>query len=609
MLERIQKIISAAGVTSRRAAEELIAEGRVRVNGQVVTELGTKADASKDHIKVDGKLINPHQPKTYIMLNKPVGFVTTMSDPEGRPTVQDLLKGVKVRVYPVGRLDYNTEGMLIMTNDGDFAHVVTHPKHELPKTYLAKLKGVLDEDQIASIETGLFLDDGKTAPAKLRKIRKEEANSWVEITITEGRKRQVRRMFDRVGRSVIKLKRIRTGNLVLGDLPEGTFRYLTPVEVKGLMDLSQKTEVKPLQPASMAKPVVFRKEGPTAGGSGMGPRSPRPEYRGRGTTGRGRDERRPMKYKARTQPTGAVVMQDTSDGRRKNQIIKPRTDNEPAGASGRTTRPSAVRKHEDRDRGATTGAAVRKTTSAATAMENRETRRMPAQRSWASTKSSESRSRGSAYETREEGRRPSSGPRPDRRAFTGRKGPGGAAGFAPRGDSRYSPTSRPAANRSTMRTGSGRPAAGAAMGKPEVRRKPDQRPWPSTRKSASESRGPGVVPSYGARSVSIDRSATRSATSRPTATARVGRPAPGAVSGRLETRRKPASRSWPDSGSGRSDSRSKGAWHGSREAGQRPVSGPRPNRSTYTGKGPTRGNRPAGSRGPGQGAGKRGPRR
>jgi 23S rRNA pseudouridine2605 synthase len=449
MLERIQKIISAAGVTSRRAAEALITEGRVRVNGQVVTELGTKADASKDHIKVDGKLINPHQPKTYIMLNKPVGFVTTMSDPEGRPTVQDLLKGVKVRVYPVGRLDYNTEGMLIMTNDGDFAHLVTHPKHELPKTYLAKLKGVLDEGQIASIETGLFLDDGKTAPAKLKKIRKEEANSWVEITITEGRKRQVRRMFDRVGRSVIKLKRIRTGNLVLGDLPEGTFRYLTPVEVQGLMDLSQKTEVKPLKPLSMAKPVVVRKEGPAAGSSGMGARSPRPDFRGQGAAGRGREKRGPMKYDARKRSTGAVVMQDTSEGWRKNQIVRPRTDSEQAGASGRTTRPSSVRRHEDSDRGAATGAVVRKTTSTAP-VGNREARRIPAQRSWAGTKSSESRSRGSSYETREEGRRPSSGPRQDRSSLSGRKGAGGPA----------------------------------AMGKPEVRRKPDQRPWPSTRKSA-----------------------------------------------------------------------------------------------------------------------------
>ena len=355
MEERIQKIISAAGVTSRRAAEELIAEGRVRVNGQVVTELGTKADASKDHIKVDGKLINPHQPKTYIMLNKPVGFVTTMSDPEGRPTVQDLLKGVKVRVYPVGRLDYNTEGMLIMTNDGDFAFQVTHPKHELPKTYLAKIKGVLDEKQIEMIETGLFLDDGKTAPAKLKKVRKEEANSWVELTITEGRKRQVRRMFDRVGRSVIKLKRTKTGNLVLGDLPEGTFRYLTPIEVKGLMDLSQKIEVKPLRPASMRKPAVVRKEYPAAGVSGMGSRGPRPEYRGQGQAVRGRDERQPKKYAARTRPAGAIVMQDTSDGRRKNQMIRPRPANEPARDSDRTMRPGAVRTREDSERGTATG--------------------------------------------------------------------------------------------------------------------------------------------------------------------------------------------------------------------------------------------------------------
>ena len=253
MLERIQKIISAAGITSRRAAEELIAEGRVRVNGQVVTELGTKADASKDHIKVDGKLINPKQPLTYVMLNKPAGFVTTMSDPEGRPTVQDLLKGIKVRIYPVGRLDYNTEGLLLMTNDGDFAHLVTHPKHEFPKTYLAKVKGVVEDGQIANLEQGIYLDDGKTAPARIKKIRKEEANSWLEITIHEGRKRQVRRMFDRVGHSVIKLKRIKTGNLVLGDLPEGSYRYLTPVEVQGLREASEKTDFRSQESAGRSQ--------------------------------------------------------------------------------------------------------------------------------------------------------------------------------------------------------------------------------------------------------------------------------------------------------------------------------------------------------------------
>jgi 23S rRNA pseudouridine2605 synthase len=242
MEERLQKIISAAGAASRRASEKLIVEGRVRVNGKVVTELGTKADPNKDHIKVDGKLINPKQPQTYIMLNKPAGYVTTMSDPEGRPTVQDLLKGVKVRVYPVGRLDYNTEGLLLLTNDGDFAHLITHPSHELPKTYLAKIKGMLDDKTAHELEKGVFLEDGKTAPSKVKKVRKEETNSWVEITIREGRKRQVRRMFDRVGRSVIRLKRIRTGNLSLGDLPEGQYRYLTPAEVRALKETSAKTD-------------------------------------------------------------------------------------------------------------------------------------------------------------------------------------------------------------------------------------------------------------------------------------------------------------------------------------------------------------------------------
>src|SRR5574341_1360960 len=239
MEERIQKIISAAGVTSRRAAEDLILEGRVRVNGKVVTELGSKADPEKDHIKVDGKLINPQQPKAYIVLNKPVGYVTTMSDPEGRQTVQDLLKGVRVRVYPVGRLDYNTEGLLLLTNDGDFAHLIPHPKYELPKTYLVKIKGVLNDAAINRLESGVFLTDGKTAPARVKRLRKEEANSWVEITIHEGKKRQVRRMIDHVGNSVIRLKRVRVGNLPLGNLPPGSYRHMTPEEVTMLRDMAE----------------------------------------------------------------------------------------------------------------------------------------------------------------------------------------------------------------------------------------------------------------------------------------------------------------------------------------------------------------------------------
>ena len=248
MEERLQKILSAAGISSRRAAEDIILEGRVRVNGKVVTELGAKADPDNDHVKVDGKLINPKQPKAYIMLNKPAGFVTTMSDPEGRPIVAHLLKGVKVRVYPVGRLDYDTEGLLLLTNDGDFAHLVTHPRHELPKTYLVKVKGFLEDRHVQNLEQGVFLKDGKTAPARVRKLRKEESNSWVEITIHEGRKRQVRRMIDFTGHSVIKLKRTKVGNLNLGDLPVGAYRHLTLDEVRGLREMSTQEEVKPRAP-------------------------------------------------------------------------------------------------------------------------------------------------------------------------------------------------------------------------------------------------------------------------------------------------------------------------------------------------------------------------
>ena len=299
-------------------------------------------------------------------------------------------------------------------------------------------------------------------------------------------------------------------------------------------------------------------------------------------------------------------MQDTSDGRRKNQMIRPRPANEPARGSNRTTRPGVVSTREDSDRSTATGASVSKTVSAATG--NRKTRRVPAQRSWASTKSSESRSRGSVYETREEGRRPVFGPRPNRSAFTGSRGPGGAAGVGPRGDSTYRPTSRPVSSHPATTAGVGRPVPGAAMGKPEVRRKPDQRPWPSTRKSAPGSKGPGAVPGYGPRRDSSARPATRSGTSRPTTRPGFDRPAQGAVSGRPETRRKPVPRSWP--GSKGSDLRGKGAGYEGRSEGKWQSSGPRPNKSTHTGgKGPRRVNRPAGSRGPGQGASNRGPRR
>lgn len=233
-LVRIQKIIANAGIASRRRAEELIREGRVTVNGEVITKLGTKADEDKDHIKVDGKLIHKKGKDIYLILNKPKGCITSIDDPEGRPTVKDLLKGVKGRVYPVGRLDYNSEGLIFFTNDGELAYGLTHPSHEVTKTYLVKVDGQLTDEEIGKIEKGVRLEDGVTAPSSIRKVKKTDANSWVEIMIHEGRNRQVKRMFEKVGHPVLKLKRTRIANLELGDLPPGSYRFLTVDELKSL---------------------------------------------------------------------------------------------------------------------------------------------------------------------------------------------------------------------------------------------------------------------------------------------------------------------------------------------------------------------------------------
>jgi 23S rRNA pseudouridine2605 synthase len=233
MEERIQKIISKCGIASRRKAEEMILEGLVTVNGRVAT-LGMKADIERDHIKVKGKLINKVEHRVYLMFYKPIRCLTSMYDPEGRPTVKDFLKRVKTKVFPAGRLDYNSEGLLILTNDGDLANAILHPKNKIPKTYLVKIDGFLEDKDISKLERGIKLEDGITAPARVRRIKQLKANSWIEITIYEGRKRQVRRMLERVGHPVIKLKRIRIDGLSLGNLKPGEFRYLTPEEIKRL---------------------------------------------------------------------------------------------------------------------------------------------------------------------------------------------------------------------------------------------------------------------------------------------------------------------------------------------------------------------------------------
>ncbi len=230
-IERVQKIISRAGVASRRKAEQMMIEGRVTVNGRQVIELGAKADLESDHIKVDGKLLHAPKQILHLMLNKPKGYVTTMSDPEGRPKVGDLMRGVKERVYPVGRLDFHSEGLLFLTNDGDFAQILMKAGPEIPKTYWVKISGKPAEDRIEKLRNGIMLDGRPTAPAKIRLLR-DAPNPWYEVELIEGRNNQIRRMFERIGFLVEKLKRVKIGFLGLGDLPTGAFRPLTPREVE-----------------------------------------------------------------------------------------------------------------------------------------------------------------------------------------------------------------------------------------------------------------------------------------------------------------------------------------------------------------------------------------
>src|SRR5580700_2987203 len=246
-MERLQKIIAAAGVASRRTAEKLISAGQVQVNGTVVTELGSKADPETDHVRVNGKLLHGAERHTYLLLNQPKGFVTTMSDPEKRPTVMDLIRGVKGRVYPIGRLDYASEGLLLLTNDGDLAHHLMKAASHVAKTYVVKVAGTPSEDAISKLRTGISIatDDGKrvrTGPAGVRVVKVAE-NPWYEITLVEGRNRQIRRMFEAVGHHVEKIKRVRYGPLTL-DVPPGEYRSLTLKEVQRLKSASSGGEKK-----------------------------------------------------------------------------------------------------------------------------------------------------------------------------------------------------------------------------------------------------------------------------------------------------------------------------------------------------------------------------
>lgn len=254
-MERLQKVLAKAGIASRRAAEQLILEGRVRVNGTVVQELGSRVDPSRDAVKVDGRRI-PAIPTTpvYLMLNKPRGYVTTLRDPQRRPTVLDLVKEVKRRVYPVGRLDFNSEGLLLLTDDGDLARDLMHPRSHVRKTYLVKVRGRPDPATLERLARGIVLEGRRTLPAEIRMVR-PEPNSWLEVTVMEGRKHQVRNMLRAVGHPVAKLKRIGYAGLSLGDLSPGAMRALTSRERAALKRASGSAPSPPTRRRRQAHPT------------------------------------------------------------------------------------------------------------------------------------------------------------------------------------------------------------------------------------------------------------------------------------------------------------------------------------------------------------------
>jgi 23S rRNA pseudouridine2605 synthase len=251
MEERLQKLIAEAGIASRRHAEEMIAAGEVTVNGQVVTTLGTKADPARDHIKVRGRLINPvlaAREKIYVLLYKPRGYLTSLADPEKRPLVVDLLPEAFGRLHPVGRLDFNTEGLLILTNDGELTNFITSARSNVEKVYEVKVSDVPPDDAIERLRRGIVIDDARTAPAKITKINETRSNSWFEVVLREGRNQQIRRMFDAIHHPVLKLRRVRIGFLKDEKLAPGQWRFLNEEEVARLMRTKRKA--KPAQDRS-----------------------------------------------------------------------------------------------------------------------------------------------------------------------------------------------------------------------------------------------------------------------------------------------------------------------------------------------------------------------
>lgn len=321
MLERLQKIIARAGVSSRRAAEELITSGRVRVNGRIITELGAKADPREDKIEVDGRRLTAPAP-VYVVLHKPRNVVSTMSDPEGRPSVAELLRDVGTRVYPVGRLDFATSGVLLATNDGETAQGLLHPKKGVPKTYVVKVAGQMDPSDLERWAQGVDLEDGRTHPAHVHFLRHEEDKTWFEITISEGRNQQLRRMGEATGFPVMRLARVAFAGITNEGLRPGQWRFLTASE---LMDLRKEYGV---------PKRVRSAEGSSQGGRVFGRVQSRGEARAR------RGDRREEPPAARRAPPAGNRAQGRNEPRGTDRPERPNADRarrEPV-KSGRTGR-------------------------------------------------------------------------------------------------------------------------------------------------------------------------------------------------------------------------------------------------------------------------------
>jgi 23S rRNA pseudouridine2605 synthase len=303
MEERLQKLISQAGITSRRAAEELILDGRVTVNGRVVSELGAKADLAKDKVTVDGKPIQAAEKLYYVLLHKPAGYVTSLKDPQGRQLVTELIKDVGERLFPVGRLDYNSEGLLLMTNDGEWANRLMHPRHQVDKEYHVRVRGKVDPQQVKRLAGGIDLEDGPAAGATVRVLKADQNNDWLSITIREGRNRQIRRMCAAVGLFVVRLRRIRYGNLTLGGLKPGEYRLLSAEEAQNLDAPPAPPERKTAERPAAPKPEQSDKPRPPRSAAPSASRPAKPGFKTGEKPGH-KSERNPTKRTPRPAPRG-----------------------------------------------------------------------------------------------------------------------------------------------------------------------------------------------------------------------------------------------------------------------------------------------------------------